>query len=133
MQRLIAGGRRKHDRTVVGEPENVAAHVDGADIDEPARAQLKFQEAVAIGAQRHLIVEPRRHISEVGRRNILPHHRLEVEHVDGLARVADGILCVARHRNGALGVGPWAAARKQRTSRQELEEAATVDGPARLR
>ena len=41
------------------------AHVDLADVDQPARAEHEFQEALAVGAQRDLVVDAGRHVAEM--------------------------------------------------------------------
>ena len=109
MKGVVAGSRSNDDRAIVADTENLAAHVDLAHIDEPARPQLKLQETFSIGAQRHLVVEACSHVSKVGWRHVLLHHRLEVEYVDGLLRIGDQTLQVPRargRRRTALGVGP---------------------------
>jgi hypothetical protein len=57
MKGAVAGSWRNHYRAVVLRPENLGSHVDGADIDEPARSQLEFQESLAVRAEGHLIVD----------------------------------------------------------------------------
>jgi hypothetical protein len=57
MERALAADRRAHDRRTVFGAEDVDAHVDLADVDEAARAELEFQEALAVGAERHLVVD----------------------------------------------------------------------------
>ena len=57
MERALAADRCDHDRRVVFHAKNVGAHVDLADVDQPARAKLKFEEALAVGAQRHLVID----------------------------------------------------------------------------
>ena len=45
---FLAADRRHHDRGVVFHAQNVDAHVDLADVDQPARAQDEFQEILAV-------------------------------------------------------------------------------------
>ena len=78
--------RRDDDRRVVFHAEDFGAHVDLADVDQPARPQLKLEEALAIGAQRDLVVDAGRHVAEMRRRNVVAADRLEIEHVDRLLR-----------------------------------------------
>ena len=47
---VVAAGWRDHDRAIVAGAEDFGRHVDLADVDEPARPQLEFLEALAIGA-----------------------------------------------------------------------------------
>src|SRR5438552_1451859 len=77
MKGAVAGGWRDHYRAIVFRPENLGGHVDGTDINQPARPQLGFQEALAIGAKGHLIVDAGDHVTEVRRRHILLRDRLE--------------------------------------------------------
>jgi hypothetical protein len=103
MKGAVAARRRDHDRAVVGRAQNIRAHVDLADVDQPARAQGEFAEALPIGAQRDFVVGAGRHVAEMRRRHVLLHHRLEIEDVDRLARVLDQFVEVARcpfHRVG---------------------------------
>src|ERR1700682_5522440 len=82
----VATGRRDDDRTVIAGAEEFGRHVDRADIDEPAWAQLEVEEALAIGAQRHLVVGASYHVAEMRRRQILLRGRLEAEDVEPAQR-----------------------------------------------
>src|SRR5262249_36657557 len=82
---------RDNDWAIVVHAENFGAHVDFADIDQTARAQLEFQEALAIRAQSYLIVDARGHVAEMRRRHVMAHHRLEVEYVDRLLGALDEV------------------------------------------
>ena len=116
--------------------ENVDAHVDLADVDQAPRPQLEFQEAFAVGAQRDFIVDARGHVAEMRRRNVLPRHRLEIEHVDGFLRVLDdlhGRRGRPQHRIRQLGrdflsPGGQAAICQQGTGGQEFQELAATGG-----
>jgi hypothetical protein len=88
----VAAGGRDRDRTVILAAENLRGHVDYADIDETAWAQLKFQKSLAIGAKRHFIVDTGNHVPEVRWRQILLCDRLEVEHVEGVFGIGDQIV-----------------------------------------
>ena len=57
MQGPVAAGRRDDDRAVVGEAEDLAAHVDAADVDEAARPELEAEEALPVAAQRGFLVD----------------------------------------------------------------------------
>ncbi len=130
MKGAVAAHRRKDDRTVVFCAEDVGAHVDLADIDEPPRPQLEFPEALAVGTQGHFVIDARGHVSEMRRRNILLHDRLEVENVKRLRRVGNQLVEIARRPVSRI---RWPqpfrqrVAREQRARRQELQQAATAD------
>jgi hypothetical protein len=99
----VAAGRRDHDRAVVFRAEDLAAHVDAADIDQPPRPQCEVPETFAVGAQGRLVIGPCGHVTEMRRRNILFHHRLEVEDVQRLLWIGDQPVELARrpvHRVG---------------------------------
>src|SRR5437879_12599377 len=103
MEELVAPRRRDDDRRAPPAAEELAAHVDLGDVVEAARAQLELQEALAIGAQRHLVVDARGHVAEMRRRHGLARHRLELEHVDRLGRRLDEILRPKRRPEDRIG------------------------------
>ena len=114
-------------------------HVDLADVDQPTRTQLKFQEALTIGAQRYFVIDTGGHVAEMRRRNVGAADRLEIEDVDRLLGRLDqfgGAHRRPHQRIGQLGPGYRAfagegfepAGGEQRTSGQELQELATVGG-----
>ena len=130
MKGPVAAGRRDHDRAVVADAEDLDAHVDLADVDQPPRPQLELPEALAVGAQRHLVVDAGRHVAEMRRRDVLLHHRLEVEHVERLPGVGDQLVEIARRPVHRIGqpqlLPPGRCARQQRACRQELQQAAAA-------
>src|SRR6516164_1284639 len=78
----IFGRRPARARSAcVFHPEDLGRHVDLADVNQPARAELEFQEALAIGAQRDLVVDARGHVAEMRGRHVLAADRLEIEDV----------------------------------------------------
>ena len=129
VKRAVAARRRNHDRAVVFCAEDLGAHIDFADIDEPPRPQLEFAETFAIGAQGHFVIDARGHVSEMRRRNILPHDRLEVENVERLRGVGDQFIevawCPVRRVRWPQ---PFRqrVAREQRARRQKLQQAAAA-------
>jgi hypothetical protein len=80
---------------VVRRAENVGAHVDFADVDEPSRPQRKVTKSLPIGTQRYLIVHSGGHVTEMRRRHIL-HQGLEVEDIQRLLGVFDQFTKIAR-------------------------------------
>ena len=138
VKRLLAADRRDDDRGGVSHAEDVDAHVDLADVDEPPRPELEFEEALAVGAQGHFVVDAGGHVAEMRRRHVLPAHRLEIEDVDGLLRRLDEVVRLPRpphqrighHRLGQqrFGQGGRAARSQQRTRGEILQEAAAVRG-----
>src|SRR5262249_17911074 len=78
----LAADRREHDRACVFHPEDLGRHVDLADVDQPARTELEFQKALAIGAQRDLVVDAGGHVAEMRGRNVLAADRLQIGDVD---------------------------------------------------
>jgi len=56
VKRSLAPYGRQHDRRAVFHAENVDAHIDLAHVDETARPQLEFQEALPVSPQRDLVV-----------------------------------------------------------------------------
>ena len=92
----VAAGRRNHDRAVKPRTQNFSGHIDRADIYEPARTELKLQKSLAIGAQRNFIVDAGDHVSKVCRWYVLFCDRLEVEYVEGLLRIGNQIIQIAR-------------------------------------
>ena len=125
----VAAGRRDHDRAVVFGAEDLGAHVDLADIDQPARPQLEFPETLAIGAQGHFVVDAGGHVAEMRRRHVLLHDRFEVENVE---RLVGSAISLSRSRGaqstGSDGRNPSARAllREQRARRQKLQKAAAA-------
>ena len=101
---LMPAGRIDDDRRLVFLTEDFRAHVDLADVDQPARPQLEFQKALAVGAQRDVVVDARGHVAEMGRRHVLVHHRLEVEHVERFLGAGNELVVIARRPD--IGIGP---------------------------
>jgi hypothetical protein len=139
MESLLAADRRHHDRGVVFDAEDFGRHVDLADVDQPARAEHEFQEALAIGAQRDLVVDARRHVAEMRGRHAHAHDRLEIEHIDRVLRRLDEFFRTQRRPhdgvgklvsgNGSLtGEGFKPAGGEQRAAGQELQELAAAGG-----
>ncbi len=129
----VRPGRRHDDRTGIGLAEQFHAHVDLADIDQAPRPQLKFLEALAVGAQGDLVVDARSHVAEMRRRQVLVRHELEIEDIDGVARRSDQLLEQPRPPQRGIGqalqfLGQCLAAGEQRARGKELQEAATI-GP----
>jgi hypothetical protein len=132
---LVAAGRRNDDRAVELHAEEVDAHVDLAHVDQAARPQLVFQETLAVGAQRDLVVDAGGHVAEVRRRHVLRHYRLEIEDVDGFLRVRDQLVEGARRPDHRIGQqarplgreGGEVGVREQRARGQELQEFSTCD------
>ena len=87
----------------VGLAEQLHPRVELADIDQAARPELEFLEALAVGAQRHLVVDAGRHVAEMRRRHVLVRDQLEVEHVERLARAADQLVERARSPDHRIG------------------------------
>ena len=127
---LVGRRGRQHDRARIGLAEQLHAQVQRLDVDHAPRPELELQEAFAVGAQGHLVVDAGRHVAEMRRRHVLVHHRLEVEDVDGLARRGDqlverarapyrriGQALLLRQRLGSVG--------HERTRSKELQETTT--------
>src|SRR5262249_43829936 len=119
--------------------EDLGRRVDLADVDQPARTELEFQEALAIGAQRDLVVDAEGHVAEMRGRNVLAADRLEIEDVDRLlgrfdelfgahGRPHQGIGELAPGRKPFAGEGVEPSGGEQRTSGQELQEFAPAGG-----
>jgi hypothetical protein len=129
MKGAVAAGRRDDDRAVIDRAEDLGAHVDGADIDESSRAQREFPEALAVGAQSRFIVDAGGHVTEMRRRNVVLHDRLEVEDVQRLLGIADQLVEIARSPVGRI---RWTQAlrqgglREQRACSQELQQTAAA-------
>src|SRR5262245_29669834 len=139
MKGSLAADRREHDRACILLPEDLGRHVDLADVDQPARPELEFQEAFAISAQRDLVVDAGGHVAEMRGRNVIAADRLEIEDVDRLLGRLDEVVGAhgrPHQRIGKLGPGrkPFAgegfkpSGGKQRTSGQELKELAPAGG-----
>ena len=127
----VAAGRRDDDRTVEFRTKNLDAHIDLADIDEPPRPQLEFLETVTIGAQRHFVVDAGRHVAEMRGRNVLLHHRLEVEDIESLVQFGNHFARVARRPVDRIGpTQPFreSAMREQRTGGEILQQIAAIGG-----
>src|SRR5947209_20289483 len=103
VERALSPDRRDDDRRRIFHAEQFDAHVDLADVDESPRAQLEFQEAVAIGAQRYLIVDAGSHVTEMRRWDIDPADRLEIENVDRLLRALDQVFGLERSPRDRVG------------------------------
>jgi len=99
----VAAGGRDRDRPVILSAKDLHGHVDDADVNEPTRAQLEFEKSIAIGAQRHLIVDAGCQIAEMRRRHILPCNRFEVEHVEGILWIGNQIIQFARRPDHWIG------------------------------
>jgi hypothetical protein len=116
--------------STIGHAEDLGAHIDLADLDQPPRPQLKFAEAVAIGAQGHFVIGAGGHVAEMRRRNVLLRDRLEVENVQRLRGVGNQFIEVAWSPVRRIG---WpqplcqGASRQQRARRQKLQQAAAAD------
>jgi hypothetical protein len=94
---------RQHDRAAVGLAEQLEPGVERTDIDQAARSQVEFTEALAVGPQGRVVVDAARHVAEMRRRHVLVRDRLEVEHVERLARTTDQFVEAAlapHHRIG---------------------------------
>src|SRR5580704_9415274 len=91
------------DRRLIALAENFSRHVDLADVDQPARAKLEFQKAVAVGAQRDVVVDAGGHVAEMRRRHVLVHHRLEIEHVERFLGTSNQVIVVARRPHERIG------------------------------
>jgi hypothetical protein len=106
----LAADRREHDRACIFHSEDLGRHVDLADVDQPARTELEFQEAFAVGAQRDLVVDARGHVAEMRGRNVLAADRFEIEDVDRLLGRLDEL--VGAHGRPHQRIGKLAAGRK---------------------
>ena len=135
---FVPAGRIDDDRRFVALAEDFGAHVDLADVDQPARPELEFQETRAVGAQRDVVVDAGGHIAEMRRRYVLVHHRLEIEHVERFLGARNQMVVVARRPDerigGSLGKRFLSERRKARASEQragheKLNEAATAGRP----
>jgi hypothetical protein len=104
MKELVAAGRAHEDRRVVFGAEQLDAGVDLGHVVETVRHELEFQEPLAVGAQRDLVVQSGSHVAEMRGRHVLAGHRLEVEYVDRAFGVIDQIAARRRpdHRIGKL-------------------------------
>ena len=92
----VAASRRDHDRAVIFRAEQLEAHIDIADIDQPSRTQREFLEAFAVGAQGHFVVSAGCHVAEMRRRHVFLHDRLEVENIERLLGIGDQLVEIAR-------------------------------------
>ncbi len=116
--------------------ENLRAHIDLADVDKAARTELKLLKALAVGPQRHIVVDAGRHVAEMRGRHVLVHHRLEIEHVECFLRTRNQVLVVTRCPHERVGrplrvllrQRREARAGKQRTCGEELDETAAARG-----
>jgi hypothetical protein len=133
---VVAAGWRDHDRAIVAGAEDFGRHFDLADIDQPARPQLEFLEALAIGAQRHLVVGAGDDDAEMPRRQILLRDRLEVEDVERLLWIGDDVVQVARRPHHRIGRPRRQALREsgqgprshERTGGEKLQHATPAGG-----
>ena len=134
----VAAGGGDDDWRIVALAENFGRHVDLADVDQPARAELEFQKALAVGAQRDVVVDAGGHIAEMRRRHVLVHHRFEIEHVERLLGTRNQVVVVARRPDERIGrtlrnrlrrERRKAAAGEQRACGEKLNEAATAGRP----
>jgi hypothetical protein len=96
MKGAVAAGRRDDDRAVIIGAEDLDFHVDRCDIDQPTRTELPSEKALAIGAQRHLVICPGGNVAEMRRRQVLVRGRLEIEHIERLLRVGNQRIQIAR-------------------------------------
>src|SRR5215831_17519778 len=104
----LAADRREHDGACIFQPEDLGRHVDLADVDQPARTKLEFQEALAIGAQRDLVVDAGGHVAEMRGWNVLAADQFEIEDVDRVLGRLDEIVRAhgrPHQRIGKLGAG----------------------------
>ena len=137
VERPLPPNRRQHDGGSVPHAQDVDAGVGLAHVDEAARAELEFQEAFAVGAQRRLVIDAGGHIAEMCRRHVLAAYRLEVEDVDRILGRCDQL--VGAHRrpgervrelgpgaHALAGKGARRRARQQRAAREKLQELATA-------
>ena len=86
MKRLLATHRGEDDRRLPGGAEQLGRDVDLADVHEPAGPDLKPGEPFAVRPQGCVVIHPRRHVSEMGRGQLLPRDQLEVENIQGFVR-----------------------------------------------
>ena len=86
VKEFVAANRAHEDRRIILGAEKLYAGIDFGHVIEPAREQLEFQEPLAVGAQRDLVVDAGRHVAEMRRRHVLMCHWLEVENVDRVLR-----------------------------------------------
>ena len=100
---LLPADRRDDDRGIVFHAEDLGAHIDLADVDQTARAQLEFQEAFAVGPQGDFVVHARGHVAEMRRRNVRAADRLEIEHVDRVLGTLDEIFRPERRPHDGVG------------------------------
>src|SRR6202158_6101374 len=130
MKGAVAAGRRNNDRAVVFRADDLGADVAFAGVDEPARAQLEFLENLAVGTQGYFVIDACGHVTEMRRRNVLLHHRLEVENVKRLRGIGNQFVEVAR---GPVCRIRWmqcfrhGAACEQRARSQELQQPAAAN------
>ncbi len=126
----VGAGGRQHDRAGVALAEQFQAQVERLDVDQAPRPELELQEALAVGAHGHFVVDAGRHVAEMRWRHVAVHHRLEVEDAEGFARGGDQL--VERARTPHRGIGQALFLREDRgtgqqgTRCQEFEEAAAV-------
>ena len=129
---FVSAGRVDDDRRLVFLAENLRAHVDLAHVDQPARTQLEFQETLAVGTQRDVVIDAGSHVAEMGRWHVLVHHRFEIEHVERFLRACDQVRIVTRRPHigigrefgklALLGERRKARAGKQRARGQKFDE-----------
>jgi hypothetical protein len=118
---------REHDRAGVGLAEQFHVQIQCLDVDQTPRPELELQEALAVGARGHFVVDAGRHVAEMCRWHLLAHHRLEIEGVDGHARRSDQLVERARAPHRGIGQALFlrqhvGRAGHQRTGREILQE-----------
>src|ERR1700761_1206068 len=133
VEELVAASRADKDRRVISGAEYLHAHVDLRNVIEPARPELEFEKAFAIGTQRHLVVQAGSHVAEMRRRYVLERSRLEIEDVDGFLRGLDRLHArpgpdhrIRPSRRRFVGKGWQAGCGEQRTCREILQKTAAA-------
>src|SRR5438093_3541367 len=79
MECLLTSDGAKDNRRIDLHAEEVRRHVQSADIDKASRSQLVTVEAFAVGPERILAVDSRRHISPMCWRQHFPGCSFELE------------------------------------------------------
>src|ERR1700733_14207138 len=135
VKEIVATNRAQENRGNRLGAEKLRAGIALGPVIEPAREQLEFQEPLAVGAQRDLVVDAGRHVAEMRRRHVLMCDRLKVENVDRVLRTFNqfAVRWCPNHRIGQLGrrflsVSRYCTRREQRTSSEILQKAAPAGG-----
>jgi hypothetical protein len=96
VKRFLAARRAQEDRAVVHGSEQLDAHVHFRRVAQTTRPELKVAEALAVGAQRHVVVDAAFHVGPVAGEDFPVRGFFEVEHTERFSGFGDYIRCGRR-------------------------------------